>query len=177
MYYIYTPYQQSIPRHLLSSRPILASLPLLETEAISIPTRDGESCGAYLTRPAVQSGEKRHPLVLVIHGGPSARDYGGFNPITQLLSTRGMLVLTVNYRGSTGYGTRFSSLGSGNLRGMHNDVDDARRWAINNGLADPKRIAVLGASFGGYLSLGLATGIAEKVAFPSMLLLRRLLWH
>jgi dipeptidyl aminopeptidase/acylaminoacyl peptidase len=67
----------------------------------------------------------------------------------------------VNYRGSTGFGMRYLRLGHGGLQGMHNDVDDARRWAIESGVADPKRVAVVGGSWGGYLALGAATGLAE----------------
>ena len=155
----------SVPRELLCARPALRGLPLAWTEAVVVTARDGEQLPAYLTRPRGVAGEAgggvgRLPLVLVIHGGPNARDYAGFDPVTQLLAARGMAVLTVNYRGSTGFGSRFYNLAIGNVKGMHEDVEDARQWAVSSGIADASRIAIVGASWGGYLALGGATEVA-----------------
>ena len=169
-FYLQPPYQSSKPpQRLVCARPLLEALPLVPTEPVVIPARDGEGLPAYLTRPHTQAdtGSGPPPLVLVLHGGPNARDTPDFDPVTQLLAARGMAVLSVNYRGSTGFGMRFAGLGNGNLRGMHNDVEDARDWAISSGLADPKRMAVLGGSWGGYLALGAATGIATRRDQPT----------
>ena len=120
------------PLRLLAARPSLRVLALASTEPVVIPARDGELLHGYLTltRTPRARASARQPLALVLHGGPNARDYGGFVPSTQLLAARGLHVLTLNYRGSTGYGMRFAALGNGQLRKMHYDVDDARRWAV-----------------------------------------------
>ena len=163
-FFLHTPYQASLPRLLLASRPKLEGLPLCATEPVTILARDGERIPGYLTRPpAGRGGGVRVPLAIVLHGGPNARDYAGYNPTTHLLSTRGMAVLTLNYRGSTGYGMRFAALPNGRLPAMHGDVEDARRWAIDCGLADPLRIVLVGGSWGGYLALGAATGLGVEV--------------
>lgn len=94
------------------------------------------------------------PLVLVVHGGPWARDRWGFNPIHQWLANRGYAVLSVNFRGSTGFGKEFVNLGDKNWgTTMHNDLIDAVDWAVKRGIADPKRVAIMGGSYGGYAAL------------------------
>ena len=166
-FYLHVPYQaqskRRAPRLLLTARHELESLPLSPTVALFIAARDGERLPAYLTRPTRGVGPPGPmPLALLVHGGPNARDYAGFDPVIQLLVARGIAVLSVNYRGSTGFGNRYYNLGIGNVRGMHEDVEDARRWAITSGLADPDRIAIVGASWGGYLALGGATKVAAE---------------
>ena len=163
-YYLHEPFRQgslSVPRMLLAARPRLEAFTLAATSAVTIPARDGTHLPGYLTPPP-GAAAKPGPLALVLHGGPNARDYAGFDALTQLLATRGIGVLTLNYRGSTGFGTRFYRLGMGDLMGMHTDVEDARCWAIENHVADPNRIAIVGASWGGLLSLGGATGMAKS---------------
>ena len=163
-YLLHNPYKDSVPRHLLSARPLLRPYKLAFSEAVDIPTRDGELLPSFLSMPSRQSHASPSPvpLALLLHGGPSARDHTGYDPVVQLLVSRGVAVLKVNYRGSTGYGRRYLKLGSGNLQGMHNDIEDARQWAIAANIADETRIAVIGASWGGYLALGAATGLYEK---------------
>jgi len=148
------------PVLLLSARPQLASLPLVCTRSVKITARDGVLLSAYLTLP--KKGKGRVPLALVLHGGPAARDYAGYVPLLQLLASRHIGSLSVNYRGSTGYGKKFLKLGNGAVQGMNNDVEDARQWAIETGIADPGKIAIMGGSWGGYLALGGATCIAEN---------------
>ena len=173
VFYLVAPYARAsgVPRLLLAARPRLRGLPLARAEAVTIPARDGQQLPAYLTLPppAVHTGgggggggaRAPPPLVLLLHGGPSARDYAGYDPLVQMLAARaGVAVLQLNYRGSTGFGKRHLCLGNGNLPGMHADVEDARRWAVESGHADAARVGVVGASWGGYLSLGAATGIA-----------------
>lgn len=94
------------------------------------------------------------PMVLYVHGGPWARDYWGLSPIHQWLANRGYAVLSVNFRGSTGLGKNF--INAGNLewgRKMHDDLIDSVNWSIEMGIADPKRIAIMGGSYGGYAAL------------------------
>src|SRR4029077_4240255 len=113
---------------------------------------DGLDLVSYLTVPLAAS--QPLPMVLDVHGGPWARDIWGFNPIHQWLANRGYAVLSVNFRGSTGLGKEFTNAGNREWAGkMHDDLVDAVEWAVNQGIADPKRIAILGGSYGGYATL------------------------
>ena len=122
-------------------------------KAVLIPARDGLGLVGYLTLPA--GTEARNlPLILYPHGGPWARDDWGFDPFTQWLANRGYVVLQVNFRGSTGFGKAFLNAGNRQFGlGMEDDMIDGVKWAIAQGIADPKRIAVMGASAGGYATL------------------------
>jgi dipeptidyl aminopeptidase/acylaminoacyl peptidase len=129
-------------------------------QAVEIPARDGLSLPAYLTLPASTDAnkdgkpEKTAPLVLVVHGGPWARDQWGHNPIHQWLASRGYAVLSVNYRGSTGFGKKFINAADKEWAGkMHDDLVDAVGWAVKSGVADEKRVAIFGGSYGGYSAL------------------------
>ena len=123
---------------------------LAEVKPIVIRARDGFEMVSYLTIPPGTSG-KNLPLVLNVHGGPWARDVHFYNPEVQFLANRGFAVLQVNHRGSTGLGLRYYNAGNGQLgRGMVDDLFDAVRWAVKEGIADPKRIVAFGASMGGY---------------------------
>jgi len=94
------------------------------------------------------------PLVLFVHGGPWGRDNWGLNSSHQWLASRGYAVLSVNYRGSTGFGKAFINAADGEWAGkMHDDLIDAVRWAIAQRVADPQRIAIMGGSYGGYATL------------------------
>jgi len=98
------------------------------------------------------------PLIVNPHGGPWARDHWGFNPEVQFLASRGYAVLQMNFRGSTGYGRKLLESGYGQWGlAMQDDITDGVRWAIEQGIADPKRVAIYGASYGGYAAMaGLA---------------------
>lgn len=117
----------------------------------SFKASDGLAIHGYVTRPRGVQGPA--PLVVVIHGGPWARDHwqsAGYNG-TQMLANRGYAVLTVNYRGSLGYGRAFMKAGFGEYFGrMQKDVAEAAQWAIDQGIADARRMAVFGGSFGGF---------------------------
>ncbi|WP_144788958.1 S9 family peptidase [Lysinibacillus fusiformis] len=133
--------------------PWLKAEELAEMHPISYKSRDGLIINGYLTLPKNKNA-KDLPLIVNPHGGPWARDMWGFNPEVQLLANRGYAVLQVNFRSSTGYGKEF--LQAGNKQWglkIQDDITDGVQWAIDQGIADPKRIGIYGASFGGYATL------------------------
>jgi dipeptidyl aminopeptidase/acylaminoacyl peptidase len=119
---------------------------------IEVTARDGLKLHGYLTQPA---GEGPHPLIVLPHGGPhGVRDVWAFDWEVQLLASRGYAVLQVNFRGSEGYGMDFAVAGYGQWgASMQDDVTDATRWAIEQGIANADRICIYGASYGGYTAL------------------------
>jgi dipeptidyl aminopeptidase/acylaminoacyl peptidase len=144
-------------RFLFDNQPELSKYTLAKMQPISFTARDGLTVHGYLTLPP---GEKQTnlPMVLNVHGGPWARDSWGYRPDAQWLANRGYACLQVNFRGSTGYGKDFLNAGDREWgRNMHNDLVDAVQWAIEQGIADPKRVAIFGGSYGGYAALVGAT--------------------
>jgi dipeptidyl aminopeptidase/acylaminoacyl peptidase len=135
----------------------LEKLKLAQMEPISFKAKDGLTIHGYLTKP-VGIEAKNLPTVIYVHGGPWARDTWGLNPVAQFLANRGYAVLQVNYRGSTGYGKSFLNAGNKEWAGkMHQDLIDAKEWLVQQGVADPKKVAIAGGSYGGYATLvGLA---------------------
>jgi len=121
---------------------------------IQYKSRDGLTIHGYLTLPKGKENAKNLPVVINVHGGPWARDNWGFNPEVQFLANRGFAVLQMNFRGSTSYGRKFweASFGQWGLK-MQEDVQDGANWLISQGIADPKRIAIYGGSYGGYATL------------------------
>jgi dipeptidyl aminopeptidase/acylaminoacyl peptidase len=139
-------------------RKSLAGVALQRLDPVVIMARDGLALNGYLTLPTAASAPDGLPMVLLIHGGPYARDYWGFNPTHQWLANRGYAVLSVNYRGSTGFGKAFVTAADREWGGrMHDDLIDAVDWAVGKGIADPKRIGFFGGSYGGYSALMAAT--------------------
>lgn len=121
--------------------------------AVKYEARDGLVIHGYLTVP-VGHQPKGLPLVVMPHGGPWVRDVWGYDPLVQLLANRGYAVLQMNYRGSTGYGDELYQEARRQIGGkIQDDIEDATRWAIAAGVADPQRIAIMGASYGGYSAL------------------------
>ena len=121
-------------------------------QAMTVKARDGLALVCYLTLPLAAT--KPVPMVLLVHGGPWARDSWGLNIYHQWLANRGYAVLSVNYRGSTGFGKAFINAGNNEWGGkMHNDLIDAVNWAIKQKIADPQKIAIMGGSYGGYATL------------------------
>ena len=141
-------------RKLFSVQPRLDAYDLVPMESLDLKARDGRRLPAYLTRTPISARTGPQPLVLLVHGGPQARDYWGFNPIHQLLANRGYNVLSVNYRGSTGLGKDHLLAGEGEWYArMQDDLVDAVRWAVDERIADPDRLVIMGASYGGYAAL------------------------
>ncbi len=134
----------------LTARRWLDPSRLAPVRPVSIVARDGQALQGYLTR--IKGASDPGPLVVMPHGGPfGVSDLPLFDDIAQLFAQYGYAVLTVNYRGSSGYGRRFLAAGFGQWDGLiQRDIADATRWAISNGVADPKRIAIFGISFGAY---------------------------
>ena len=122
------------------------------TRAVRVPARDGLALPALLTVPRDREGASDPPpLVLMVHGGPWLHYRWTFDPLAQILASRGYAVLKLNYRGSSGYGNRFREASVGELAGrVQDDVEDAAEWAMREGYADPSRLAVFGDSFGGF---------------------------
>ena len=121
------------------------------TRPVRIPARDGLSLPGLLTSPRGREGSAPPPLVLMVHGGPWLFHRWTFDPLSQLLASRGYAVLKLNYRGSAGYGSRFREAAVGELAGrVQEDVEDAADWAAREGHGDPSRLALLGDSFGGF---------------------------
>ena len=142
---------------LFDNKPDLKKYMLAAMEPLSFTSRDGWTIQGYITFPPGM-GKKNLPMVLNVHGGPWARDIWGYDPEAQWFANRGHACLQVNFRGSTGYGKNFLNAAIKEWGAkMHDDLVDAVHWAIEQGIADPKRIAIFGASYGGYAALVGAT--------------------
>ena len=136
-----------------SSAPWIDPKRMQPMNTIKFKTRDGRSLDAYVTLPAGATKANPPPLVVLCHGGPWARDIWGFNPEVQMLANRGYAVLQPNYRGSTGTNWLFPLEDEWDFRKMHDDVTAATKALIGSGLVDPKRVGIMGSSFGGYLAI------------------------
>ncbi len=156
---------------LFVQRPSLDALPLTRMNARVLQARDGLPLVSYLSLPKASDpdgdGKPNQPLPLVVfvHGGPWQRDTWGYNELHQFLASRGYAVLSVNFRGSTGFGKRFLNAGDGEWgRKMQDDLVDAVDWAVKEGVASPDKVAVLGASYGGYAALMAAATTPDRFA-------------
>ena len=158
-YYVYDR-EAKDAQFLFTNRAVLERYTLSNMTPVVIPSRDGLDLVSYLTLPEYsdEDGNARPaiplPMVLLVHGGPWARDSWGYNALHQWLSNRGYAVLSVNFRGSTGFGKDF--INAGNLewaRKMHDDLLDAVDWAIDEGVARRDKVAIMGGSYGGYATL------------------------
>ncbi len=146
---------------LFHSTPWIKSGDLSPQQPISYKSRDGLTIHGYLTLPLHTKNKKKPPLVIYVHGGPYGIRYDwGFEAMgfdstaTQILASHGYAVLAPNYRGSGGYGLKFETIGFRHWGDtMQNDLDDAAKWAVKEGIADPHRICIFGASYGGYAAL------------------------
>jgi dipeptidyl aminopeptidase/acylaminoacyl peptidase len=158
-YYLYDRDQKEA-RFLFTNREALESAKLARMHPVVIPARDGLDLVSYLSLPRWmdEDGDGRPaaplPMVLFVHGGPWARDSWGYHSYHQWLANRGYAVLSVNYRGSTGFGKSFINAGNLEWAGkMHDDLLDSVEWAVREGVAARDRIAIMGGSYGGYATL------------------------
>lgn len=147
-------------KQLYVTRPELQGAPLVPMQAHEIRTRDGLTMVSYLSVPAHAQPDaagkagKPVPMVLMVHGGPWARDDHGYNSYHQWLANRGYAVLSVNFRGSTGFGKAFVNAGDLQWgRKMHDDLLDAVQWAVDRGVTRADQVAIMGGSYGGYAVL------------------------
>jgi dipeptidyl aminopeptidase/acylaminoacyl peptidase len=138
---------------LANMSPWLKEEHMCEMKPIKYVSRDGLTINGYLTLPTGVDA-KNLPVVVNPHGGPWARDNWGFNPEVQFLANRGYAVLQMNFRGSIGYGRDFWEKSFKQWgKAMQDDITDGVNWLINEGIADSKRVAIYGASYGGYATL------------------------
>jgi dipeptidyl aminopeptidase/acylaminoacyl peptidase len=149
-YYLFDPKTRKT-EFLFATRPELEKYTLANVQPISFTASDGMKIFGYVTMPPAA---KKAPMVMLVHGGPWGRDVWGYSPLTQMLANRGYGVLQVNFRGSTGYGKAYLKAGDREWAGkMHQDLIDAKRWAVKQGYTDADKVAVMGGSYGGYATL------------------------
>jgi dipeptidyl aminopeptidase/acylaminoacyl peptidase len=155
-YYLYDRARGEL-HELAKPYPALEGKALGPVEPIRYAARDGLSIPAYLTKP-LGRGDRSLPLIVMPHGGPFVRDKWEYDAWAQFLANRGYVVLQPNFRGSTGYGKAFVDAASGQYgRKMQDDLDDGVRAMVQRGLVDPKRVCIMGASYGGYAAMWAAT--------------------
>ena len=158
-YYLYNSENYKLD-FLFFNREDLANYKLSKMEPIVIEARDGLKMPSYITKPLNSTGLL--PLVLLVHGGPWARDDWGYDAEAQWLANRGYAVLQINFRSSRGFGKSFIEKGNLEWGGkMHEDLLDGVNWAIDQKIADPTRIAIYGGSYGGYAALWGATNSSD----------------
>jgi dipeptidyl aminopeptidase/acylaminoacyl peptidase len=153
VYYYSYDRQSKTSTLLFSNQPKLEELSLASMQPIAFTARDRLTIHGYLTTP-VGLPAKNLPAVLLVHGGPWVRDTWGYDPEVQWLANRGYAVLQVNFRGSTGYGKAFLNAANREWGAkMHDDLIDAVNWLVQEGIADPQKVAIMGGSYGGYATL------------------------
>jgi dipeptidyl aminopeptidase/acylaminoacyl peptidase len=156
---------------LWSNRPALEQAKLVRMTPVVIPARDGLQLVSYLSLPAAADpdGDGKPgapvPLVLLVHGGPWGRDSWGPNTLHQFLANRGYGVLSVNFRGSTGFGKKYVNAGNGQWgKAMHDDLLDAVGWAVSQKITGKDTVCIMGGSYGGYATLAGLTLTPEAFA-------------
>ena len=145
---------------LFVTNPALNEQSLAKMHGVIIPSRDGMELVSYLTLPLESDADQDGvpgspvPMVMLVHGGPWGRDVFGYSPVVQWLANRGYAVLQVNFRSSTGFGKDFVNAGNKQWSGaMHNDLLDAKNWAVAQGITSADKVAIMGGSYGGYATL------------------------
>jgi dipeptidyl aminopeptidase/acylaminoacyl peptidase len=169
-YYRYDREEKSA-EFLFAQRRALEGLSLANMHPVVIESRDGLDLVSYYTLPVGSDSDfdgrpdEPLPMVLFVHGGPWARDNWGYNSVHQWLANRGYVVLSVNFRSSTGFGKAF--INAGNLEWgnkMHDDLIDAVNWTVQEGIADPDGVGIMGGSYGGYATLWGMTNTSDTFA-------------
>ena len=151
--YYYYDIKENVLTKLADLSPWLNPEYMAEMKPISYKSRDGLTIHGYLTLPKGKD-PKQLPVIVNPHGGPWVRDYWGFNSEAQFLANKGYAVLQMNYRGSTGYGKEFWELSFKQWgKTMQDDITDGVNWLIDEGIANPKKVGIYGASYGGYATL------------------------
>jgi dipeptidyl aminopeptidase/acylaminoacyl peptidase len=151
-YYLYDKQSDELTQ-IAAVSPWLSEDDMSPMKAVSYTTTDGLTINGYLTLPEGKE-QKNLPVIVNPHGGPWVRDTWGYNPEIQLLASRGYAVFQMNYRGSTGYGRQFWEASFKQWgKKMQDDITEGVNWLISEGIADPKRIAIYGGSYGGYATL------------------------
>jgi dipeptidyl aminopeptidase/acylaminoacyl peptidase len=159
-YYLYNRKNKKLKYLFVHNREV-ADVELNAMHPVNIEARDGLKMMSYLSVPehmwddaARLKVKQPMPLILYVHGGPNARDFWGYNAVHQWLTNRGYAVLSVNYRGSRGFGKKFIRAGDGQWAAkMHDDLLDAVDWAIKQGITTKDQVAIYGGSYGGYAAL------------------------
>ncbi|MCH2138613.1 MAG: S9 family peptidase [Phycisphaerales bacterium] len=141
-------------KKLFTTWPALEGQPLQPMQGVEVTARDGLVLPSYVTLPPNYTTGTPVPTIVLVHGGPWARDSWGYNPWHQWLANRGYAVISPNFRGSTGFGKDHVNAGDREWYGkMQDDVNDAAQWMVAQGYADPDRLAIMGGSYGGYATL------------------------
>jgi dipeptidyl aminopeptidase/acylaminoacyl peptidase len=151
-YYLYDPTNGKASL-LLRTRPAVDPRAMGLKDFHRIKARDGLDLPLYITHPAAKSAGPR-PAVVLVHGGPWARDYWGWEPVSQFLASRGYVVIETQFRGSEGFGATHTRAGDKQWGlAMQDDLEDGLQWAIDKGYVDAGRVCIMGASYGGYAAL------------------------
>ncbi|MEJ7746920.1 MAG: S9 family peptidase [Luteimonas sp.] len=165
-YYVYDKAHKAL-NEIILARPALENVKLASVKPITYPAGDGTAIPAYLTLPPGKEVARGLPAVVLPHGGPSARDEWGFDWLAQFLAHEGYAVIQPNYRGSAGYGDAwFKENGFKGWRTSVGDVTEAARWLAAQGIADPKKLAIVGWSYGGYAAL--QSGVIDPDLFKAI---------
>jgi dipeptidyl aminopeptidase/acylaminoacyl peptidase len=165
-YYLYDRASRALSEVMLE-RPTLEGRALASVRPIAYPAADGTEIPAYLTLPPGRESARGLPAVVLPHGGPAARDEWGFDWLAQYFAHEGYAVIQPNYRGSAGYGDHWlQENGFRSWRTSIGDVTAAGRWLVAEGIADPKRLAIVGWSYGGYAAL--QSGVTEPELFKAI---------
>jgi dipeptidyl aminopeptidase/acylaminoacyl peptidase len=152
-YYLFSKATKEL-NELVSNRPDVTAMTVAAMKPVTYPAADGTKIPGYLTLPPGKETAKGLPAIVLPHGGPHARDEWGFDWLSQYFAQRGYAVLQPNFRGSAGYGEQwFQNNGFQSWRTAIGDVNDGGRWLVAQGIADPKKLAIFGWSYGGYAAL------------------------
>lgn len=165
-YYVFDKVNKAL-NEIMLARPQLESVPLAKVKPVTYPAADGTPIPGYLTLPPGREDARGLPAVVLPHGGPASRDEWGFDWLSQFLAHEGFAVLQPNYRGSAGFGEKWM-VGNGfkGWRTSIGDVDDAGKWLVAQGIADPARLSIVGWSYGGYAAL--QSGVLEPGLYKAI---------